>query len=851
MANQSSSINARPFLLLASGPKNRLRQKVRGGGPKPRESAATHGQTVLRQIADFQRTIDEYAGQRDPNLPSLPEDHQVIIEAKRLPPEQVTSLGLTPIEERTDGLLVTISPDVSLPTLITKAQSYISERTDSGNPRFGGVLAPIERIRPANRHDKAGDRLAELLEAGQLDPDQSVWIDVELAGGQSDAGPKNRQEFYTYINSFNPEQSASSEETITAAGHYLIETDYSLHRVSLPGQAVLDLLDNSRANWVLSIELTPEIEDRLIPLPVTAKSELPTLPTLAEDAPRLVIIDSGIAADHPLFQNAEGRTIIGRQVNFLPEDAETADLTTDEIQGGHGTAVAGIVAYGSLREPDTPAFWLENAKILLPATKLDTDDSGSPQLHPLQFPKLLMREVVEAFHQPLPRQCRIFNLSAGTTPHPQQSIANWAEEIDNLSAQYNLLFVVPTGNLAPTEITKLMGSGARYPEYLLAPEARLRSPGQAYNAITVGAVTPVVPTAPWQSDRALAPAHHPAPFSRSGLLQFGPLKPDVVDVGGNLNNDLSASPESAILVPNRDFASGHSEQSLGFQYGTGLAAAKVAHLAGQIQAQYPNAGTNLIRALIINSADWPGAFVQSLTDTPQESRPYEPLPKDTRQLMLRLCGYGVPQADKALSANAHCLVFVAEDTFSWTKDDRNSSGRYPAKVSFFSINFEPDDLFRLPPGTRVRVSVTLAYNPPVRKTQRRRYQAVDMRWELKRREEDSEDFYTRWMREINGDDDEEESPEKAASPRLQPWPWQLKPVLNPGGRVRRGSLIRDWFDTYAHDLPHTLELVTLAMVAPWRKPPEPLKQHFALVVSVEALDQKLPIYDSVRVQTDE
>jgi len=45
--------------------------------------------------------------------------------------------------------------------------------------------------------------------------------------------------------------------------------------------------------------------------------------------------------------------------------------------------------------------------------------------------------------------------------------------------------------------------------------------------------------------------------------------------------------------------------------------------------------------------------------------------------------------------------------------------------------------------------------------------------------------------------------------------------------------------------------VTLAMVAPWRKPPEPLKQPFALVVSIEALDHKLPIYDTVRVQINE
>jgi len=856
VADRAKLIEIRPFLPLAAGPKNRLRQKVMGGGPKPRESAAQHGRAILRQIEAFQQTIDDYAARRESDLPPLPDDHQVIIEGKRLLPEQVSSLGLTPIEERADGFLVTISPGVTLPTLATKAQSYISETTESGNPRFGGVIAPIEQIRPANRNDKAGDRLSALIETDQLNPNEPVWVDIELAGGQSDLGAKNRQEFNDYLSDFSLELPPYAEDVVTATGHFIVETDYSLHRVYLPGRAVLDLLDDSRANWVLSIDLIPEIEARLRPLSIGAGSELPALPNLPDDAPRIVIIDSGLAAEHPLFRDSEGRTIIGRQHNFLPDSVEPGALTTDEIDQGHGTAVASVIAYGSLmemsRSPDdagSPLFWLENAKILLPATKLDAEaTTDSPQLYPIQFPKALMREVIEIFHRPMPALCKIFNLSASSSLHPLHSISNWAEELDNLSAQNDVLFVVSAGDLQPHEIIEAIAAGESYPDYLLNPLSRLRNPGQAYNALTVGALTPVpaAPTSPLQGDRPLAPPQHPAPFSRSGLLQLGPVKPDVVEIGGNLSqkgSELTATPESAILVANRNFVTGQAEQPLSFQYGTGLATARVTHLTGRIQAQYPRASANLIRALVVNSAEWPQPFAQSFVTNPDD-----PLPKDARQILLRLCGYGVPQPHKALSSNAHCMVFVTEDEFSWTRDDRNTSGRYPAKVSFFSIRFEPDDLFRLPPATQVRVSVTLAYNPQVRKTQRRRYQAVDMRWDLKRPEETTEDFQARWMAETESGEDEERDESR---PPLRPWLWQLKPVLNPGGRVRRGSLIRDWFDVFVHELPDTLEIVTLAMVAPWRKPPEPLKQPFALVVSIEALDHKLPIYDTVRVQINE
>lgn len=844
---------ARPFLPLIPGPLNKLRQRVRGGGPPPRESAADHGQALLRQVEAFQRVVNEQAASRPADLPPLPDDLQVIVEAKRLLPEQTRSLGLTPIEEREDGILVTVSPDVTLPLLVSKAESYISERTDSGNPKYGGVIAPIENIRPARREDKAGERLTSWLDSDEFDPDELLPVDVELAGGDSELGEQNRQQFYAYLSRFRARESPYAETIVTATGNFLIEADYSLHRVQLPGRAILDLLDDSRANWILSIDLTPTLEPRLPLLTTGAGGALPPIPALSPDAPRIVIVDSGIAAGHPLFTGDQGQTLIGRQLNFLPDSAEPPDLLTDEIDQGHGTAVASIAAYGSLMPLilgrdglARPVCWLENAKILLPAARLDpAQPAAQPALHPDQLPKALIREVVAAFHETMPRQCKIFVLTAGSGLHPRHTVANWAEELDRLAAQHDLLFVVTTGNLPPGDIPSLVAAEYDYPDFLLHPQARLLNPGQARTALTVGALAPepAGQLAPWSHEQLLAPVEHPAPFTRSGSQPAGgPVKPEVVEWGGNLHRgDLTPAPELAMPVANRDFVTGAADQPFVFQYGTELAAARVAHLAGQIQAQYPQASANLIRALIVNSAGWPRPFVESLT-----TNGIETLTKEDKQKLLRLCGYGLPQADKALSANAECMVFVTEDRFSWTEQDKNSSGRYPSKVSFYSIRFEPDDLFGLPAGTRVRVSVTLAYNPAVRKTQRRRYQAVDMRWQLKRREESSEDFYARWMAEAEGNEDLE--PEEAGPPK--PWPWLLKPVLNPGGRVRKGSLIRDWFELYAHELPHTLELVVLAMVAPWRKPTEPLTQPFALVVSVEAVGEAVPIYDAVRVRED-
>lgn len=852
MADKQPSPEARPFLPFVAGPRNKQRKRAAGGGARSRENAAEHGQNILRQIEAFQEIVNAQIARRPAGFPALPEPIQAIVETERLPVDRVSALGLTPIEERADGLLVAISPTAAMPTLATKAQSYITERTDSDNPRYEGLIAPIDHIRPATREDKIGERLARWLAEGRWRPDDLIWVDVELAGGRSELGQENRQQFYDYIHELNAWLPAYAGQVVTATSQFMVEEDYSIHRVLLPVQAVEDLLDNSRASWLLLIDLIAEIEDRAMFLPDTAGGETPPLPRLPQAAPRVVVVDSGVAANHPLFQDEQGRTIIGRQMNFVPEATEPSDLTADEVKGGHGTAVASIVAYGSLEaaslnqpEAEPPCFWIENAKILLPASKLDPVAlADRPSLHPAQMPKGLMRKIVDYFHRPMPDHCKIFNLSAGGSVHHLRSISNWAEELDNLSARNDVLFIVSAGSLDPAEIAELLEEVGEYPGYLLDQRARLREPGQAHTALTVGAVTGKnVPLPPFKSEPLLAPTDSPAPFSRSGLLKGTIIKPDVVEVGGNLtyggpDHELKALPESSVLVAGNN---GRSGQPLGFRWGSGLAAARVSHLAGQIQARYPEASANLIRALVVNSAEWPESFRNSFSTNGVET-----LSKESGRQILRLCGYGVPQASKALAANARCMVFVAEDEFSWAKDEANKSRRYPAKVSFFEIHFEPDDLFRLPPATRVRVSVTLAYNPPVRKTQRRHYQGLQIRWDLKRRDETSEEFWARWMAEAAFEEnyDETESPVSKA----RPWPWQLKPLVNPGGRVRRGTVVRDWFDISIQDLPQTLEIVAMASVAPWLKPLEPLTQRFALVVSVESLDKQTPIYDLIRVQ---
>lgn len=71
---------------------------------------------------------------------------------------------------------------------------------------------------------------------------------------------------------------------------------------------------------------------------------------------------------------------------------------------------------------------------------------------------------------------------------------------------------------------------------------------------------------------------------------------------------------------------------------TSAAAAQAAWMAAKIQTQYPEAWPETIRALIVHTADWTDAMKsQFLLD--QQKRSYARL--------LRICGYGVPNLERA------------------------------------------------------------------------------------------------------------------------------------------------------------------------------------------------------------
>ena len=128
----------------------------------------------------------------------------------------------------------------------------------------------------------------------------------------------------------------------------------------------------------------------------------------SEDAMGILVIDSGIISNHPMLEKC-----VGGEENFQEGEAELQDTV------GHGTAVAGCVAYGNIEKSlesksFTPNNWIFSAKVMF--AKKDFD--GNP-IHAMYDPEKLIehqfQEAVESFLSNPSYHIKVVNISLGNS----------------------------------------------------------------------------------------------------------------------------------------------------------------------------------------------------------------------------------------------------------------------------------------------------------------------------------------------------------------------------------------------------------------------------------------------------
>jgi hypothetical protein len=296
------------------------------------------------------------------------------------------------------------------------------------------------------------------------------------------------------------------------------------------------------------------------------------------------------------------------------------------------------------------------------------------------------------------------------------------------------LFVVSAGNVFGSHEFRT------YPQSNITNE--VHDPGQSWNALTVGAHTEknIVANPSLGNYVPIAPSGGLSPFSTTSTTwsaRTWPLKPDVVLEGGN----VARGPNDSIQVADdlqlvSTFFDPQVAQFAPFGQ-TSAAAAQAARMAAIIQAFYPEAWPETVRALIVHTAQW--------TETMKaQFLPPQPTKADHARL-LRICGYGVPNLERALYSATNSLTLISEGELQ--PYEERDGRRVTREMHFYNLPW-PLEVLRDLGQTIVSMRVTLSYfvepGPgEVGWQDRYRYASHILRFEVNGPEESDAEFIRR------------------------------------------------------------------------------------------------------------
>ena len=765
------------------------RRRGGGGGTRPRENPQEHGTRLAREVevvqGELRRRVDDRLLGVDPRLVFMIQ----LGEGYSLDEASIDDLGVHVLASDGRRHLVVFPDDVD----VTRLRNRVALYTSSGGDRYKDTAA-IEAIRPLGPQDRIGRRLA----AAPLMTGERAGLDVELwhSGNQAEMGDLVHQ----LAQRLRPEGAVTDR---------WVGTSICLLRVRTT-QAVLDIL--------LNLDHVKEVDRRAAPtfdlldlaaVPIDA-IDMVTPP--GRDAPGVVVVDSGIAVGHPL---------LGAVV------AESRTYVTGDVAGGpshgHGTWVAGIAAYGDVatqlaRRRFETAVTLYSAKVMQSGSEYDPEVLVETQL----------RSLVDELSTAHPN-IRVFNLSLGDprTPYVDGGLQfRLAAAIDEIAYEYRdreIVFVISTGNsVPPADAEEALST---YPDYLYRDAARLIDPATSLLGITVGGLSAgEARQLEWREDnvdRGVAEWSWPSPFTRTGPGHAGSIKPDVVEFAGDARfvmGRLAAEPGGSGLATTSDQFAPPRGELFKTVAGTSFAAPKVAHLAALLFREFDGASSNLVRALIADSAripaDRPPLLAALAEHDPRIHRTY---------------GYGVPDFDRAASSRTNRVLLLADELMPVDH------------VYLYEIPELPDN-FRSAQG-RGRISVTLAYDPPTRHTRSTEYQGVRMQFALCRNTGAAAvyDAIRAWDA-AEADDLEGSLPGLGGISTV---------ALYPGTRLRNlGTLQRGVGSIDTTAWRYDGRPLVLAVTCQRRWAPATIdRQRFALVVSVEHENDDVDLYAALQIRT--
>lgn len=379
------------------------------------------------------------------------------------------------------------------------------------------------------------------------------------------------------------------------------------------------------------------------------------------------VIDVGINVNRPSSSSAicvfdSGITTTGSILPSLVRNRINNYLPVGCIspQYSHGTFVASRCIFGDDIEYQISQNSLNPYCYVIDVPVFGLDSFGNVSgLNDFDLGNAIT-EVVESLYT----EVKVYNLSLGSpisiVDHNHSFLAT---TLDVLSKEYDVLFVVSSGNIS-------LNLGTYPADHFNHPNARIGSPAESLLALTVGSI------AKYEYHTSLSKENHISPFSKVGPGTDGGLKPELVTHGGNLLAPYNLNPFSRIA------SCGLYDDGVSISYdnGTSFSSPIVSRYAQILFDYYPFANTNLIKALLIHFAEQREVYENFVFDH-------------------KYTGFGEP-----IIANA----LYADTSATYLYQGNLDSDNY----EYIKFNI-PEQFVNAEIDSKLKLKITIVYNPEV------------------------------------------------------------------------------------------------------------------------------------------
>ena len=435
--------------------------------------------------------------------------------------------------------------------------------------------------------------------------------------------------------------------------------------------------------------------------------------TLPQSAPLVALLDGLPIANH---QYLRGRLIIDD-----PDDFES-DYIAKKRE--HGSAMASLIVWGDLNAGMTEP--LSSPLVVRPIMKSNgTENDNQKESIPSDelLVDLLHRSVVRLMSEPQTRTVKIINLSIGCFDRPFFfAMSPESKMLDYLSNQFDVLFVVSTGNtgvwLNPTctaseyERANPEERAAWTYSYIWnnLPDYRILSPSESINALSIGSLHYDISGVQGNNYQMNPlPDNLPATYSRFGGGKNRSLKPDAVLPGGKvfyMAHSFGSQSADIRLPQNNPNPRGIGQKAVsassptatitlsGTSNSTALASRLCAQLLENLHryiAIPSDYDAVAAKCLFIHSCDW-----RNLGENLQEK--YVPQNGKQKEMVARWIGYGYPCKEKSLFCEDNRVTLVGYGSIS---QNNFVEFRFPLPNCLQALHLEK------------KLTITLAWMSPI------------------------------------------------------------------------------------------------------------------------------------------